>query len=249
MAVVSKSSEKAAPAGSAKTAPPKESTPKEKLQKAAEAAAKPENFKETTVAVPGKNRSIRIVEPLAPENFEAMGIRTLAEALDVVRTYCRKNSLWPVTMGLSCCAIEMMATASSRYDIARFGAEVFRPSPRQADLMIVAGTVTKKMAPIVRRVYDQMPEPKWVIAMGACSSCGGMYNVYSVLQGVDEIVPVDVYVPGCPPRPEALIDALGKLQDKIRRDTIVDNPRSVFHWLASKVVASRATNGAGEAEA
>lgn len=153
-------------------------------------------------------------DPLADQNIAA-------KTLNDVVGYCRANSIWPVMMGLSCCAIEMMASASSRFDLARFGSEVFRPSPRQADLMIVAGTVTKKMAPVVRRIYDQMTEPKWVIAMGACSSCGGMYNVYSVLQGVDEIVPVDIYVPGCPPRPEALIYGIIQLQKKITKQTIL----------------------------
>lgn len=142
---------------------------------------------------------------------------------DSVINWIRKHSVWPMPMGLACCAIELMATGGSRFDISRFGMEVMRFSPRQADCMIVAGTVTYKMAEVVRRIYDQMADPKWVVAMGACASTGGMYRSYATLQGVDRIVPVDVYVSGCPPRPEALLDAMIKLQDKIGHEHSVKN--------------------------
>ncbi len=151
---------------------------------------------------------------------EHIGNNILTTKLNLLVNWARKSSIWPATFGLACCAIEMMATAASRYDIARFGAEVFRASPRQADLLIVAGTVTKKMSPIVKRIYDQMPNPKWVMAMGACAASGGMFNSYAVVQGIDKIIPVDVYIPGCPPRPEALLWGIIKLQQKIDRESI-----------------------------
>lgn len=143
--------------------------------------------------------------------------------LDAIVNWARKSSLWPATFGLACCAIEMMNTAaSSRNDLSRFGAETFRASPRQSDVMIVSGRVSRKMAPVLRRVYDQMPEPKWVISMGACATSGGVFDNYAIVQGVDKIVPVDIYVPGCPPRPEMLVHAITMLQDKIMRESVKD---------------------------
>ncbi len=141
-------------------------------------------------------------------------------SLEKVVNWARKNSVWPATFGLACCAIEMMMTVAPRHDLARFGMEAFRASPRQADLMIVAGRVSQKMAPVLRQIYDQMPEPKWVISMGACASCGGMFNNYAILQGVDQIVPVDIYVPGCPPTPETLMSGIFQLHRQITKEPL-----------------------------
>ena len=155
--------------------------------------------------------------------------------------YMRKGSLWPATFGLACCAIEMMAVGAGRYDLARFGMEVFRPSPRQADLMIVAGRVSNKMAPVLRQVYDQMAAPKWVISMGACASSGGMFNNYAIVQGVDHIVPVDIYLPGCPPRPEMLMDAILKLHEQISNEKLGANREEVIRSVEAAAMASTPT--------
>ena len=149
--------------------------------------------------------------------------------VDSAMNWMRKNSLWPMPMGLACCAIELMAAGASRFDIARFGAEVMRFSPRQSDVMIVAGTVTYKMALAVKRIWDQMPEPKWCIAMGACASSGGMYRSYAVLQGIDQLIPVDVYISGCPPRPEALLEGLMRLQRKIETEPALKEQKPALY--------------------
>ena len=154
-----------------------------------------------------------------PSKDGDLGIITLS--LEKAVNWARKGSLWPMTFGLACCAIEMIAAVSSRYDIDRYGAGVFRASPRQSDLMIVAGTVCRRMAPVIRKIYDQMPEPKYVISMGSCATSGNIYDSYSVVQGVDRFVPVDIYVPGCPPTPEALFDGILKLQDRIMQKRVL----------------------------
>jgi len=175
------------------------------------------------------------LEEKLPSGFALTTVENLAG-------YMRKNSLWPATFGLACCAIEMMAAGAGRYDLARFGMEVFRASPRQADLMIVAGRVSNKMAPVLRQIYDQMAEPKWVIAMGACASSGGMFNNYAIVQGVDHVVPVDIYLPGCPPRPEQLMDAILKLHEQISNEKLGVNREQVIREVEAAALAAKPTH-------
>ena len=165
----------------------------------------------------------------------------LLTSVEGLAGYMRKNSLWPATFGLACCAIEMMAAGGPRFDIARYGMEVFRASPRQADLLIVSGRVSQKMAPVIRQVYDQMPNPKWVIAMGVCASSGGMFNNYAIVQGVDHVVPVDIYLPGCPPRPEMLFDAILKLHDKIQDTKLGSHRREEIRELEAVALTAPTT--------
>ena len=175
------------------------------------------------------------IEEKLPSGFLLTSVEKLAG-------YMRKNSLWPATFGLACCAIEMMAAGAGRYDLARFGMEVFRASPRQADLMIVAGRVSNKMAPVLRQIYDQMAEPKWVIAMGACASSGGMFNNYAIVQGVDHVVPVDIYLPGCPPRPEMLMDAILKLNEQIANEKLGINREMIVREVEAAALAALPTH-------
>ena len=164
-----------------------------------------------------------------------------AKVEDVVK-WARTRSMWPATFGLACCAIEMMATGAAHFDLARFGMEVFRASPRQADLMIVAGRVSQKMAPVLRQIYDQMAEPKWVLAMGVCASSGGMFNNYAIVQGVDHVVPVDMYLPGCPPRPEMLIDAILKLHDQVQHTKLGANRQAQIAELETEALRALPTS-------
>ena len=160
--------------------------------------------------------------------LDMLGDAVVTTRLDEAVNWARESSLWPFVFGTACCAIEFMSTAASRHDISRFGAEVVRFSPRQADLLLVAGTISYKQAPILKQIYDQMPEPKWVVSMGACACSGGFYDNYTTLQGIDQIIPVDVYIAGCPPRPEAVIDALLMIQEKLKKESLSTDRKKDF---------------------
>lgn len=172
------------------------------------------------------------------ENAPAFMLGTVEKFINTMRA----GSMWPMTFGLACCSIEMMATGTSRFDISRIGSEVFRGSPRQADMIIVAGRLSNKMAPMLRQVYDQMAEPKWVLAMGVCASSGGMFNNYSIVQGVDHVIPVDIYLPGCPPRPEMLLHALLELQDQVRNEKMGVNRREMAAAAERAALAATPTS-------
>jgi NADH-quinone oxidoreductase subunit B len=203
----------------------------------------PEILRGAIPVAPGVSAAEAAAAKKADADPEAgrMGPGWMVTRLDDAVAWARKNSLWPYAFGTACCAIEFMSVVSAHYDLARFGAEVLRFSPRQADLLIVAGTVTDKMGPVLRQIYDQMLEPKWVIAMGVCASSGGFYRAYHVMQGIDEVVPVDVYVPGCPPTPEGLIDGIRKLQERIQKG---ENARAVDRRVvpAGRLVAQGGTH-------
>lgn len=173
---------------------------------------------------------------------EKLPAGVLLGTVEGIAGYVRKNSVWPATFGLACCAIEMMAFGGPRHDSSRFGMEVFRASPRQADLMIVAGRVSQKMAPVLRQIYDQMANPKWVLSMGVCASSGGMFNNYAIVQGVDHVVPVDIYLPGCPPRPEMLIDAILKLHDKIQHTKLGAHAEIALDEAEQRALAAPSTH-------
>ena len=195
------------------------------------------DYNEKMLRIPSKRDDLQLA---AEQSVEGPGF--LITSVEQLSGLAQARSLWPVTMGLACCAIEMMAYATPRFDSARWGQEVFRASPRQADLMIVSGRLSQKMAPIVRQVYDQMPNPKWVISMGACASSGGMFNNYAIVQGCDHIVPVDIYVPGCPPRPDMLIDAMFKLREEVAKRPIGPNEAAAIAAREEAALAAPATH-------
>ena len=183
-----------------------------------------------------------LIKDVRTDGLGGLSHNVITARLEDLVNWARSRSSWPASFGLACCAIEMMATGGAHYDIARFGMEVFRGSPRQADIMIVAGRVSQKMAPVLRQVYDQMVEPKWVISMGVCASSGGMFNNYAIVQGVDHVVPVDMYLPGCPPRPEMLIDAILKLHDQVQQTKLGANRRDEVAELETAALRALPTS-------